>query len=261
MCTSLRAITLVALVTAVASATPARADNVTEAREHFRLGSKLYDLQRYDEAALEYERAYVLKEDPALLFNIGQAYRFAGSPAKAIGAYRAYLRRTPRAPNRAEVEARIAEMQRVLDEQQARQALEQSHPEEAKPPAVAPTPAPTTSAPAPAPIVAERKQPLKLAGIITAAGGLALVATGAALEGVAHSEADQFNRPATGAVFDSGAESRIKTFETTGWVLIGVGAAALVGGAALVVLGVRQDRAARRAAARHPLRFAAGGSY
>jgi tetratricopeptide (TPR) repeat protein len=245
----LRAIAL-ALVTAAAAAlpAPARAENVSEAREHFRLGSKLYDLQRYDEAALEYERAYVLKEDPALLFNIGQAYRFAGSPAKAIGAYRAFLRRTPRAPNRVEVEARIAEMQRVLDEQQAREALQ--HREEPKPePTVETPPAPAPSEPTPAPPPAvEHRRPLKLAGIVTAAGGLALVVAGAALEGVAHGDADSFNRPGMGAVFDAGAESRIKTFETTGWVLIGVGAAALAGGATLVVLGVRHDRAARHVA-------------
>ncbi len=193
-------LSVIALLTLVTTASPAWADNVSEAREHFRLGSKLYDLQRYDEAALEYERAYVLKEDPALLFNIGQAYRFAGSPAKAIGAYRAFLRRVPRTPNRLEVEARISEMQRVLDEQQAREAL-QHRDEPNSAPTVETPPAPAPSEPTPvAPPVVEHRRPLKLAGIVTAAGGLALVVTGAALEGVAHSEADTFNRPDKGKV-------------------------------------------------------------
>src|SRR5581483_10787209 len=62
------------------------------------------------------------KHDPALLFNIGQAYRFAGDLPKAIGAFKSYLRRMPKAPNRPEVEARIAEMQKLLDEQKQGQS-------------------------------------------------------------------------------------------------------------------------------------------
>src|SRR6266540_1009674 len=82
---------------------PARAadDTTRAAREHFNRGRKLYDLQRFPEAAVEYEKAYELRDDPSLLFNIGQAYRGAGEAQKALGFYRAFLRRVPDAPNAA----------------------------------------------------------------------------------------------------------------------------------------------------------------
>jgi len=90
---------------------------VDDAREHYKKGTTLYDLQRFHEAAIEYERAFEIVDDPALLFNIAQAYRFAAEYGKAIGAFKAYLRRVPQAPNRSEVEARIVDMQRLQAEQ------------------------------------------------------------------------------------------------------------------------------------------------
>jgi hypothetical protein len=42
---------------------------------------------------------------------LGQAYRLTGNASQALLAYKAYLRNVPDAPNRAEVEGRIAELQ------------------------------------------------------------------------------------------------------------------------------------------------------
>src|SRR5437879_13770949 len=58
---------------------PARAvdDASRVAMEHFRKGTRAYDLGRFLEAANEYEKAYEAKETPALLYNLGQAYRGA----------------------------------------------------------------------------------------------------------------------------------------------------------------------------------------
>src|SRR5262245_2800841 len=86
------------------------------ARQHFEQGSRLYDLQRFHEAAHEYEAAYELHPDPALLFNIGQAYRLGNEPDRALLAFRSYLRRVPDAPNRTEVEARIAQLQELVSQ-------------------------------------------------------------------------------------------------------------------------------------------------
>lgn len=54
------------------------ADETVTAREHYRRGTNAFNLGHYLEAVKEYEAAYQLKEDPALLFNIAQAYRLAG---------------------------------------------------------------------------------------------------------------------------------------------------------------------------------------
>src|SRR6185295_18265595 len=97
------------------------ADNLAEAKAHFQRATNLYDLQRYLEAAHEYEAAFELKDRPEILFNIGQAYRLAGENQKAAGAFRSYLRRLPHAENRADVEARIADLQRLVDEQKKSQ--------------------------------------------------------------------------------------------------------------------------------------------
>jgi tetratricopeptide (TPR) repeat protein len=114
--------------------TVARAEDDREAaRRHFDAGSKLYDLGKFREAAGEYEEAYKAKSDPALLFNIGQAYRGAGEAQPAITAYRSFLRKLPDTPNRAEVEGHITRLQKQLDDAAAQKRATLA------PPIVAPT--------------------------------------------------------------------------------------------------------------------------
>ncbi|HEY2743249.1 MAG TPA: tetratricopeptide repeat protein, partial [Polyangia bacterium] len=95
------------------------------ARQHFEDGSRLYDLGKFREAAREYEEAYKYKPDPALLFNIGQAYRGAGNTSEALTAYKSYLRKVPEAPNRAEVEGHIGRLQQTLDDERRARAAEE----------------------------------------------------------------------------------------------------------------------------------------
>jgi len=109
---------LIALALQLGGVSTARAqDDVAAAREHFAKGTRAFDLGQYDEAAKEYEAAYKAKDDPALLFNIGQAYRQLGEKVAAVRAYKGYLRRMPDAPNRAVVEARIAELSHAIEEE------------------------------------------------------------------------------------------------------------------------------------------------
>jgi tetratricopeptide (TPR) repeat protein len=70
-------------------------ETANAARDHFKKGTKAYDLGRYLEAAHEYEAAYELKDDPALLFNIAQAYRLGGDSVDAIRAYKSFVERRP----------------------------------------------------------------------------------------------------------------------------------------------------------------------
>jgi tetratricopeptide (TPR) repeat protein len=97
---------------------PAHADDdINAARDHYQRGKRAYDVGRFEEAAREYERAYQLKDDPALLYNLGQAHRLANHPSQALIAYKAYLRNVPETPYRSEVEARIRELQALVDAQ------------------------------------------------------------------------------------------------------------------------------------------------
>jgi tetratricopeptide (TPR) repeat protein len=93
-----------------------RADNTAVAREHYKKGTVLYDMGNYAEAAEEYRLAFQAKDDVAILYNIGQANRLAGKLEDALAAYKGYLRRVPQAKNRAEVEARMAELQAAIDQ-------------------------------------------------------------------------------------------------------------------------------------------------
>jgi tetratricopeptide (TPR) repeat protein len=127
------------VVIALLPAMPAAADDTGDARAHYARGTKLYDLGRYGEAAKEYEATYELKDDPAILFNIGQAYRLGHNYPDAIRAYKSYLRRAPDSPQRASIEGYLADMQAALDRD--------------KPQPAAPTPTPPAPTPAVTPVV------------------------------------------------------------------------------------------------------------
>lgn len=170
-----------------------RAQNVSSARLHYQRGTTYYDLGRYHEAAKEYEAAFELKDDPALLFNIAQAYRLAHEYADAVRAYRAYLRRLPNADNATEVEARIHEMQELINQQRS---TEQRPPLGTIAPTMKPaeSPPPATTAAATATATAPERKPLyKKWWLWTAVG---VVAVGAAVGigvGVAVANQNSFN--------------------------------------------------------------------
>src|SRR6185503_3792144 len=81
-----------------------------EARAHFEQATRLYNVGDFDRAIAGYKRAYELSPAPGLLFNIGQAYRAKGDREHALYFYAAFLREEPDAPERAFVEARMAEL-------------------------------------------------------------------------------------------------------------------------------------------------------
>jgi tetratricopeptide (TPR) repeat protein len=130
-----------------------------QAKDRYEKATRLYDVGKYGEAINEYEQAYLLIEDAALLFNIGQAYRLWDRPEDAIRAYKNYLRRRPEASNRADVEKKIADLERIVDErrrgapaQSSQQPLQPAQP--VSPPVTGanpayPGPAPVPGAPAP----------------------------------------------------------------------------------------------------------------
>ncbi|MGZ3406679.1 MAG: hypothetical protein ACXVAN_09585 [Polyangia bacterium] len=128
-------LTLLILLVAV----PARADNTSEARAHFEAGNAAYALGDYAAAAQEYEKAFALRSDPALLYNAAQAHRVAGNKPRALLLYQNYLRvYGSQVSNRAEVQRHIATLKQAIEVEQQSQS---------SPPT---TPAPLGTAPAPA---------------------------------------------------------------------------------------------------------------
>jgi tetratricopeptide (TPR) repeat protein len=133
-----------------AAATP---EEKAKARELFQNGLVHYDLKEYPEALTSFRDAYRVVQDPAFLFNIAQCYRRLGQNPEALDFYRNYLRRSPGASNRAEVERRIQEIEHEI--QSGRSQTPVSKPP--APPPVAPArPSEPPSAPppqAPPPVV------------------------------------------------------------------------------------------------------------
>ena len=176
---------LAAAFVLVLTAASARAEDAQSARQHYDKGSTFYDLGQFHDAAKEYEEAYKLKSDPALLFNIGQAYRFAAENAEALRAYKAYLRRSPEASNRREVEAHIVKLQKLIDEQRATAAPATTVPLVTTAPPSMTAPPPTDKSTNAATVVSSRAENPPLYQrwwLWTAVGGVALgVAVGLAV--------------------------------------------------------------------------------
>jgi hypothetical protein len=88
---------------------PAQArDSVTEGRFHLRKANALAGNDRCEAAIKEYSLAFEKLHDPVVLFNRAECYRRIGEDASAAADYRAFLEAVPGAPNRVEIEGKIA---------------------------------------------------------------------------------------------------------------------------------------------------------
>jgi tetratricopeptide (TPR) repeat protein len=101
-------------VAAEAVATEASASTDREARALFDAGSVAFTEGRYESALRHFENAYALSPRPGMLFNIATTYDRMRRDAEALAHFRSYLEAIPEAPNRAEVQARIAVLEQVL---------------------------------------------------------------------------------------------------------------------------------------------------
>ncbi len=111
------------LLTATVAQAKPTADEAAAAREHYKRGTTLYDLGKYVEAIQEFQQAYEIKDDPVLLYNIAQSFRLSNQYSEALRFYKTYLRRAPKAPNRDEVETKIADMENLIQQQQRVQTM------------------------------------------------------------------------------------------------------------------------------------------
>jgi hypothetical protein len=118
-----------------------------EVKLHYQRATRAYDLQKYQEAIDEYQRAYEISGDPPMLYNIAQAYRLADQPSEAARYYRRFLQRMPNARNREDVERKIADQEKLADQ---RKKVE---------PVVPPPPTTTTTPTKPPPIVEVKPPP------------------------------------------------------------------------------------------------------
>lgn len=220
---------LVALLLAALAAPPAHAkdDAVTaQAKERWKSGTRHYDLAEYAAALDDFKEAYRLREDPAFVFNIAQCHRFLGHHDDAIRFYQTYLRQSPAAPNRADVEALILGEERAILEAKEKAAREE---EEAR------RRAELLRRPPPRPWYDDS------AGWAMAATGLALAGGGAGVLGWGAT----MRTPGTGATTMVVQEYRNKQTlsQIVGGAATGLGAGLLVAGIVKLALHARAEKA------------------
>jgi tetratricopeptide (TPR) repeat protein len=102
------------LLTVPVLAGRAVADNVEEARAYVDKATAAYALNKYAAAAENFEKAFELKPDPALLYNAAQSYRLAGNKERALALYESYLRVYPKKEKRVEIEAHIKQLKQAI---------------------------------------------------------------------------------------------------------------------------------------------------
>jgi tetratricopeptide (TPR) repeat protein len=181
------ATTVLAAVLAVASA--ARADDKADARAHYDKATTAYALGHFADAAAEFEQAFTLKADPAILYNAAQAYRLAGNRERALQIYKNYLRvYGRRAEHASDVEWHIAELEKQPASAPPAPSVESASLTAPPPvPAVtgqapAPRPAPASLVSQPAPPATEARRPIYERWWFWAGAGAAVV--GAVVTGV-----------------------------------------------------------------------------
>lgn len=97
-----------AATTAMAQAPSASEAHDEEARALFEAGRAAFAEGRYEEALERFRASYTLSPRPTLLYNIGHAADRLRRDDEALEAFGQYLAALPDAPNRAEVESRVA---------------------------------------------------------------------------------------------------------------------------------------------------------
>jgi tetratricopeptide (TPR) repeat protein len=236
---------LVAFLAVGFHASPASAQPTTSA-EQFEKGKAAYRLGEFDEAIAFFREGYRLKADPVFLYNIALAHRGKQDFEKAIFFYQSYLREAPEAANRASVEAKIADLQRALDEKKRaaeappKTPLDPGKPTAEEPAAVTPkVPVPVVAVP----VERKRNPTLIITGGTVAGVGLAASVVGAVLLAKASStqrevdDAAERHLPWTEELADKDASARRNA--KIGLVAVIAGGTLVVGGGVVLFLGLR----------------------
>jgi tetratricopeptide (TPR) repeat protein len=103
-----------ALALVLATAGRARAGDTEDARAYTDKATAAFALAHYAAAADYFEKAFEFRSDPALLYNAAQSHRLAGNKERALVLYRNYLRLYAKKEKRAEIEARVDELEKAI---------------------------------------------------------------------------------------------------------------------------------------------------
>jgi len=191
---------------------------------------------------------YVETNDATYIYNQGRCFEQNHRWDDAVDRFREYLRKVPSLPvdDKADVEKHLAD----CEAHQAKLAPPVVAPITSPAPLPAPAPAPSpstvnlTATPMPSATQQHSGSRLRTVGIVTASVGVLALAGGLVCNLQANSLAKDLNGP----TYDRDKASSRDTYVTLGWVGYGVGAAAIVTGATLFILGGRSGATAETSA-------------
>jgi hypothetical protein len=223
------------VIALTATTTVATADPTPSPEIYYAEGQAAYDRADYVTAIMKWEVSYDLSGESGLLFNLAQARRLSGDCRGALKTYKRFV-----AANR------TADEQRSLAEDLVRELESKCGGPPPPPPFIA---APQTAAPGQ--ISADRLQyrghssrGLRIVGLATGGAGIAAIAGGLALDYHGSVLGDQITKACAVSCSWSAQSSTYaagRRDAAIGYALDAVGAAAIVGGAVMYYLGVKQD--------------------
>jgi len=234
------------VVTLLSLSSLAWAKETNTAKEHYLKGTRAFELGAYDEAIEEYAAAYRIKDDPALLYNLGQAHRLAGHAVDALRFYKLFLAKVPETPARGEVEQKIVELQKLVDQQQKTRNIPPDSVKPPEPPTTSTTettpPPPEVTQPPPASSAARGRTKTIVGGVVGGAG-VVMIAVGIAFGVLAKDAGDKLTSlDRSMQPFDYSQQQAGKTDQIVEGVFLGLGVAALAAGVTVLVLGQREAR-------------------
>jgi tetratricopeptide (TPR) repeat protein len=213
--------------------------NLERAMQAFQRGSENYNQAKYDVALRDFLEAASLYASPDFQYNIGLCYEKLDKPEEAIAAFETYLKTKPEAPDRANVEDRIARLRAMAEQRK-------TGGDGGKPPADTGKKPKSTAA-----------RGILIAGdVLTGAGIVIAVAGGVGFGVAAKRKSDALKDVQSGGNPDDvtvdGArqlEQDGKRFEAIQIAMVAVGGALIVTGVALIAVGTVRRRNAQKAAA------------
>jgi tetratricopeptide (TPR) repeat protein len=219
----------VALGPSLASAVP----KDEEAKRLLEKGNEHFGAGEYEQAAKHYEAGYTLEADPVFLYAMGQAKLKLGDCASAVKLYKQFLDTKP--PEQAAEAARDAIV--FCADSLAEEPAETD-----------PIAEPLAEPPPPEPVADEPKPKKDRPAWARDGLGWSLVAVGIAGLGagigvIAAAEAENAKEPANYGEFDEQI-GRVRNLRIAGGVVLGIGAALVIGGA--VRLAIVSKRGSRK---------------
>ena len=206
-----------------------------EARGLFLAGQAAFDAARYEDALAYFRRAHERSARPELLYNVAIAADRLRHDDEALEAFEGFLAGTPPdAPQRRDVEARIAVLREAIARREAATELAVSDAE----PVANPEPEIRGGAGSSRAGGRAGRTRRTIGGWSLVGGGAAVAVAGAVLLGVGRAEADRVEHAVPGTPWPdvAGAAASATWMSPTGIALTAIGAAAAAGGVVWLAL-------------------------